>query len=361
VTQVYIIHPGELGPDEIASWHKMQKATPALADPFLSPEYAMAVGRFRPQSRVAVLTDGQSAVGFFPFEERGLATGVPISGWLSACQGVVHEPDLEWDMGTLLRGCGLAAWYFDNLIADQAAHWPQHVRTELAPVIDLKGGFDYARLREREKRFCRELERKSRKLAREAGDLRLERDCADPGLLRLLMEWKSEQYQETQHVDRFAHPWVTDLLRALLEERHCDLSGLLSVLYAGDQPVSIQFGLRAGGILAGWFTGYNQEFASYSPGLIQLRMMAEELGEIGIDTLQMGKGAKHSARAFRTRDLEVGAGTVTTRSVLGLTHRLLGDVGPRALDAVRSHPVLHRAADQVLRRSGVSSRFYGKV
>ena len=79
-----------VGPDEIAAWHQMQKATPALADPFLAPEYAMAVGRFRPRSRVAVLTDGQSIVGFFPFEERRLGTGVPISGWLSACQGVVR-------------------------------------------------------------------------------------------------------------------------------------------------------------------------------------------------------------------------------------------------------------------------------
>jgi CelD/BcsL family acetyltransferase involved in cellulose biosynthesis len=360
-TQVSIIAPGELGPDEIAAWHRMQKATPALADPFLAPEYAMAVGRFRPRSRVAVLTDGQSIVGFFPFEERRLGTGVPISGWLSACQGVIHEPDLQWDMGALLRGCGLSAWHFDNLIADQAARWPEHVRTALAPVIDLKGGFDYERMRERDKRFCRELERKTRKLAREAGELRLERDCTDPALLRVLMTWKSEQYQETRHVDRFAHPWVTDLLEAILTERHCNLSGLLSVLYAGDEPVSIQFGLRAGGILAGWFTGYNQEFASYSPGLIQLRMMTEALGEIGIDTLQMGTGAKDSARAFRTRDIEVGAGTVTTRSVLGLTHRLLGGVGEQALGTVRSHPALHHAADQVLRRSGVSSRFYGKV
>ena len=166
-------------------------------------------------------------------------------------------------------------------------------------------------------------------------------------------------------IDGFTKTSRTSVLQrrnlSILTARHCNLSGLLSVLWAGDQPVSIQFGLRAGGILAGWFTAYNHEFASYSPGLIQLRMMAETLSEMGIDTLQMGTGAKHSARAFRTRDIEVGAGTVTTGSVLGHTHRLLGGVSERALDTVRGHPALHHAADQLLRRSGVSSRFYGKV
>lgn len=363
VAGVSVIHPRELVPDQIASWHRMQKATRALADPFLSPEYAIAAGRFRPESRVAVILDGQCVVGFFPFEERRFGVGVPISGWLSACQGVIHEPGRRLDMADLLRRSGLSAWHFDNLVAGQAEFRPRPASIELAPVIDLKGGFDpyYARLRERETRFCRELERKSRKLAREAGELRLEQDCTDPDVLRLLIEWKSDQYRKTRHVDRFALPWVNDLLQAILAERGSNLAGMLSVLYAGDKPVSIQFGLRADGILAGWFTGYNQEFGRYSPGLIQLKMMTQALGAIGVDTLHMGKGAKQSARTFKTSDIEVGAGLVTARSALGRTHRVIYGVGRQALSSVRSRPALHQVADQVLRRSGVSSRFYGKV
>jgi CelD/BcsL family acetyltransferase involved in cellulose biosynthesis len=361
--RINVIHPGGLGPSEIAAWHQMQKATPSFADPFLSPEYAMAVGRFRPQSRVAVLLDGQSVAGFFPFEPRRLGVAVPISGWLSACQGVVHAPDVRLNMRELLRGCGLSAWHFDNLIAEQATSAPCRADIALAPVIDLTGGFDsyYARLRALDHRLCREIERKGRKLAREVGEVRLERDSPDPGLLSLLMQWKSEQYRQTSHVDRFARPWVTDLLHAMLTERGDHLSGLLSVLYAGDRPVSIQFGLRADEVLVGWFTGYDQALGKYSPGALQIRMMAEALGGLGIETLYMGKGAKCSVRAFKTRDIEVGAGTVTAPSILGVTHRVLEDISRKALHTVRKHPALHRAADQVLRRSGVSSRFYGKV
>jgi CelD/BcsL family acetyltransferase involved in cellulose biosynthesis len=362
VTRVHLIHPAELGASEIARWHRLQEAEPALAHPFLSAEYAMAAGRFRPQSRVAVLVDGPRTVGFFPFEVRKFGLGVPISGWLSAYQGAIQLGGTQCDPGELLRGCGLSAWQFDNVIADQEP-FSRYAVTCHTPVMDLAAGFDaYERgLRERAPRFCRELGRKARKLGREHGSLRMEFDTRDAALLSRLIAWKSAQYQTTNHVDRFQLPWVTGLLHELLDARSDHLTGLLSVLYAGDEPVSIQFGLRAGRVVAGWFSGYDHRFGKYSPGLIQVMMMAEALGRHGVETLHMGKGAKDSVRAFKNGDITVGEGTVTAHSVLGLSHRVLGGVGRQALRTVRRHPGLHRAADRVLRRSGVSGRLYGKV
>jgi len=361
--RVSVIHPSELGPAEITSWHAMQRATSSLEHPFLSPEFAIAVGRFRPESRVAVLTDGQATIGFLPFEKRRFGVGVPISGWLSACQGIVHAPDAQWDARELVRKSGLAVFQYDNLIADQAPFDPYHSTIDPAPAIDLSEGFDayYAKLRARAHRFCRELERKTRKLDREAGELRFVRECSDPGVLRTLTAWKSEQYRRTDHVDRFDKPWTGELLEALLTMRADYLSGLLSVMYAGDQPVSIQFGLRAGSLVVGWFTGYDFQFNKYSPGLIMIRMMTEELAEIGVDRLHMGKGAKRYTEDLKNSDVFVGAGTVTSRSALGTAHRARNATSLWALHTVRAHPGLHRAADRVLRRAGVSSRMYGRV
>lgn len=361
--RVDVIHPSELGPAEIASWHGMQQSTPSLDHPFLSPEFAIAVGHFRRKSQVAILRDGQRTIGYFPFEKRRLGVGVPVSGWLSACQGVVHAPGAQWDARELVRGCGLAAWHFDNVITDQAPFDPYHSAIDPAPAIDLTEGFDvyYAKLRARAHRFCRELERKFRKLGRDAGELRLVCDSADPGLLRTLTAWKSEQYRRTDHVDRFEAPWVAGLLEMLLAARSDRLSGLLSVLYAGDRPVSIQFGLRAGSLLVGWFTGYDLPFNKYSPGLIQIRMMTEELSGIGVDRLHMGKGAKRYTGDLKNSDIFVGAGTVTSRSALGTAHRVRAATSLWALRTVREHPALHRTADGLLRRFGVSSRMYGRV
>ena len=176
--RVLLVRPCELGPTEIAAWQSMQLATPSLANPFLSPEFAVAAGRFRSGTQVAILTEGQSIIGFFPFERRRLSAGVPVCGWLSPCQGLIHAPGVQWDSRELLRACRLSAWKFDNLVADQLPFRPYHAAMALAPMIDLTDGFDayYAKLRIKSPRFCRELARRSRKLAREAGELHMVAD-----------------------------------------------------------------------------------------------------------------------------------------------------------------------------------------
>jgi CelD/BcsL family acetyltransferase involved in cellulose biosynthesis len=361
--QIHSICPGELGPAEIAAWRSMQRATPSLANPFLSPEFAVAAGRFRPGARVAVLVDGQSTVGFFPFERRRFGMGVPIGGWLNPYQGLIHVPEAEWDPRELLRGCRLSAWQFDNLIVDQRPFDAYHAATGSSPMMDLADGFDayYAKLRVRAPRFCRELARKTRKLAREAGGLRVVADSRDSNVLRTLISWKSNQYRQTSHVDRFGQPWLAGLLDSLMATHGDPVSGQLSVLYAADQPVAVQFGLRTAGLLVGWFTGYDQRFRKYSPGFIHLVKMAEQLAAAGIGAISMGKGARKYTQTLKSYDIFVAEGVVTSRSVLGAVHGVRDASARWAVRTVRQHPGLHSAADEILRHSGVSRRTYGRV
>lgn len=358
--QIDVIHPGELGPAEISLWHQMQNTTPSLANPFLSPEFAAAVGRHRGGARVAVLSDGSETVGFFPFERRRLGVGLPISGWLSACQGVVCWPSTQWSTHELLRGCGLSAWRFDNLLVGQKPFEAYHSAVTPSPVIKLGDGY-LGNLRASAPRMCRELDRKSRKLSREFGALRLVCDSPDPALLRLLMSWKSGQYRRTQHVDRFANPWVAQLFEELHALRTDALSGVLSVLYAGDRPVSIQFGLRTGDLLVGWFTGYDVQFRKYSPGMMQVMMLAEALPAHGVREVHVGKGAARFTRAIKNSDFFVAEGTATTRTPMGRMHYLRSAAKCWALRTVRNHDVLHSTADVLLRRSRLSRFTYGRI
>ena len=66
--QIVVVRPGELGAAEIGDWHAMQDRSEPLANPFLCPEFAIAIGRSKPQARVAVLSENGGPVGFFPFE-----------------------------------------------------------------------------------------------------------------------------------------------------------------------------------------------------------------------------------------------------------------------------------------------------
>jgi len=361
--QVHVIRPSELDQTQIAAWHSMQLATPSLANPFLSPELAVVVENFRPGTQVAVLTEGHSIIGFFPFERRRFGVGVPICGWLSPCQGVVHALGARWDPRELLRGCRLSSWQFDNLVVGQQSFQPYHAATAPSPVIDLADGFSAycEKLHAKSPHLYRELGRKTRKLGREVGEVRLVADSGDAEMLRTFMEWKSDQYRRNDHVDRFERPWIAGLLDALLTTKSQHLTGLLSVLYAGDQPVAAQFGLRAGHLLVGWFIAYDNRFGKYSPGLIQIMQMTEALAASGVTAIHMGKGAKSYTENIKSDDIFVAEGVVTARSALGATHHVRGAATRWAVRTVRMHPGLHDVADQILRRSGVSRRTYGRI
>lgn len=342
----------------------MQLATPSLANPFLAPEFAVAVGRFKPSARVAVLVEGQSIIGFFPFDRRRLRVGLPICGWLTPCQGLIHVPGADWDPRELLRKCRLSAWQFDNLITDQQPFEPYHAITAPSQIIDLSDGFDayYAKLRIKSPRFCRELARRTRKLAREAGEIRMVTDARDGNALRMLMAWKSEQYRRTSHVDRFEQPWLVGLLDTLLATCGDHASGLLSVLYVNDQPIAAQFGLRSRNLVVGWFTGYDMRFRKYSPGLINLMQMIEEMAAAGIATIDMGGGARNYYKeVLKSHETFLAKGVVTSRSMLGAAHRARIASTLWATRTAHQSPGFHRAADQILRRTGVARQIYGRV
>ena len=92
----------------------------------------------------------------------------------------------------------------------------------------------------------------------------------------------------------------------------------MTTVYAGTERVSIQFGLRAGSVCEGWFTAYDLRFSKYSPGMLQIRHMAESLAAIGITEIRMGKGASPYAQELKSHDMFVGEGTVYTRTPLGV-------------------------------------------
>jgi CelD/BcsL family acetyltransferase involved in cellulose biosynthesis len=344
--RVTVCRPDEIGPAEIRDWHAMQRDTPSLGSAFLSAEFATAAGRFRPAVRVAVLADGPQTVGFFPFERRRLGAGAPLCGLPGTfVQGIVHVPGADFDARDLLRGCGLSAWQFDHLLASQHPFARYQAATAHSAVMDLSGGYPafHERLRTKAPRFVKDLARNMRRLERDVGPLRLETGSTDPAPLRMMMDWKGEQYRQNGWVFDYGRPWARGLLEELLAARGERLAGLIGVTYAGDQPVAGQFGLRSGALVDGWFIAYDQRFARYSPGLIHILQMAEAIAAAGVHHVEMGDGAASFKEKLRSHDNVVSRGMVTSGSMLAAAHRAGSAVRRRAGHAVYQHPRLYRA------------------
>ena len=352
--QISVIRPRELGPGEIATWHSMQHKTQSLASPFLCPEFTMAVDRFHPDARVAVLADGPDIIGFFPFQRRRLGVGVPIGTPTNEGQGLIHAPGVEWDPRQLLRACRLSVWQFDYLVKGQQPFERYVTAVAPSPVIDLTAGFAayMEKLKVQSPQFCKDLARKARKLEREAGQLRFMTDSRDLADLRTLMRWKSEQYRRTGRIDVFDRPWIVDLIDYLLSTHTDQFGGLLSVLYAGETPVAAHFGLRSGHVLAHCYPAYDIRYSKQSPGLIHHLRMAEETAALGVHMIDMGTGPERYKQTLKSYDLFVAEGMAARGPLHTAAHRArIGAVrwaGPQ----VRKHPKLYHTADQFLRHYG---------
>lgn len=324
---VTLVRPRELGSAERRLWRQMLRQDGATGgNPFLAPEFTIAVDRVRDTARVAVLEDPSGVLGFFPHERRGhplgIAIGTAIGAGISDCQALIHTPGLQWDARELVRGCDLPVWEFDHLIAAQEPFVPYHTAVTASPVMNLADGFDaYLRARSRHTSAIRTAQRKMRKLEREQGELTFEFDCVDPAVMQTLMRWKSDQYRRTRAHDTFGSGWIVQVVTGLRHSRQPGCTGTLSVLRAGHRPIAVHFGLRSERVLSYWFPAYDPDLARYSPGLVLLLRMAEEAARRGITQVDLGRGRQRYKDEFASGEVRVAQGRVGVSRTVSAARR----------------------------------------
>jgi CelD/BcsL family acetyltransferase involved in cellulose biosynthesis len=311
--KISLARPDELGTAELEQWRGLQRANPALRNPFLSPEFTLAVGQAKDTARVAVIEDGGQIVGFFPHERQGRFLGTAIGFGIADCTALIHAPGFEWDARALVRGCGLPVWEFDHLIAGQSQFAPHHTLRVPSYVMDVSNGYeDY--LAERTAvngGLFKDLQRRIRKLGREIGEVRFEFEAHDPELLQTLLAWKSAQYQRTRVHDRFATPWIRQVVEHLFTAKTSECTGTLSVMYAGERPVALHFGLRSETVFSGWFPVYDTDLGKYSVGRALWLRLAEAAAAQGAQYVDLGRGEASYKDELKNRELEIAEGRVS--------------------------------------------------
>lgn len=351
--RVSLVHPRELGGPEVTRWRALQEADPCFDNPFLSPEFTIAVGELREFVRVAILYDGPDIVGFFPFERHPLGIGKPVAAGLTDAQGMVLAKDIEIDPRRLIKDCGLGVYEFDHLVAGQPL-LPERHETHPSPIIDLRDGwaaYTETLLKNSGKTYKSTMA-KSRKLQRDVGPLRHDFATTDVGPLHTLLGWKTTQYRRTGRTDRFAHKWIVALVERLLATQSDSFSGVLDMLYVDDTPMAGHFGLRTRTTLVGWFPAYDTSFAKYSPGLIHHLAMAEQAAEHGVQVIDMGRGEKEYKEKLKTGEYQVAEGRVARPSPGAGVHWVIRVPVRKARGKVLSSPLLMRTADRALKTYG---------
>lgn len=310
--KIHVIRPEELTTEQIGIWAGLQARNPALMSPYFCPEFTLAVGRVRRDTFVAIIEDAGAIAGFFPFQMRAFGLGVPIGGPLSDYQGAIAGPDQAIDTFTLLRGCGLTSFKYSNLLVSQAALHGRDETIEPSHVIDLSQGYD-AYVDERRKsgsQVFTKTQRQRRKLEREIGELRWVLKDTDPRTLAAVIDWKRQQYRRTRAVDGFGYGWTEALIKDLHRMDEPQFGGVLSSLWIGDRLIAGHMGMRSRTVWHHWYPIYDPELGKYSPGQILLLKMIESCTDLGVNTIDLGKGNYEFKLRLADRATDVADGYV---------------------------------------------------
>jgi CelD/BcsL family acetyltransferase involved in cellulose biosynthesis len=322
--KVTAIPVSRLSDEQARIWADLQRENPALASPYFSPDFTRAVAAAVQGVEVGIVHEGTKPVAFFPFQRRGKSLGLPVGGILSDFQGLVCRPEFDCDPRRLLAGCGLDAWDFDHLLVSQAAFASSHCSAEASPQMDLSEGFDaYARARKAAgSAQIQKCENMMRRLEREIGPLRFVARETGAGMLERVLDWKSQQYAGTGCDDVFALGWPRLVIQRIHATQTEAFSGMLSLLYAGDELLAGHFGMRSRNVWHYWFPSYDPRAAKYSPGLILLLKIAAHAPSIGIKTIDLGKGMSLYKERLMNTSINVATGSVELASLRSASRAL---------------------------------------
>lgn len=314
-----VSRPQELSSGQLAAWRRLQDGDPALASPFLRPEFALLVADVRRDVAVATVEQDGEERAFLAFQRRG-RVGRPVGGGLSDVQAIVAEPGWDCDARALARAAGLAVLTFTHARADQLPFAPFHRRVAESPLVELDGGFEaYVRGRRAAgSNVVTQTMSHARRLERQLGPLRFVMHDPDPRSLNRLIEWKRHQYGQDRWggaLDLFSRRWTVELLERVHAMQAEGFAGVLSALWAGDAMVAAHMGMRSATTLHYWFPAYDPAHAKLAPGRILLLEMIRAAAAAGIRRIELGAGDEGYKGRFANGAVAVASGFVGPPSI----------------------------------------------
>ncbi len=308
-----VLKPGELNLEQLAAWKELVAEDKTLQSPFYQPEYTQAVGQVRDDVRVAVIEKENQPVAFFPYQRGSSGLGLPVGGKLNDFQGIIGRVPSSLSIQSLLKECGLISWAFDHVPDTQCDLMASCEGASESPYIDFSNGWQaYQENRaQAHSSIIRETQRKQRKLARDAGEIRFVFHTEDDAVFDQLLRWKSAQRRMTKTFDVLQMAWARSVLENLRTVQGEELRGCLSAMYAGDRLVAAHFGLISRKVMHLWFPAYNVEFANYSPGVALMLNMLAEADSQGITRFDLGKGKERFKQRLSNGATNVCHGAAT--------------------------------------------------
>ncbi len=296
-------------------WDQWRETAEAYQSPFFSSQYIRTIAPLRPSAKLLVVTRQGKIAGLLACETTRGDEIEPLGKCFNDAHGLVCDPTTPVPYSELMRGSPWKAFRFHALAGAGVDHDPYvlgHTKTFMAS-LDQHPGHYVAHLEQTSETIVKQ-RRKTKKLIKQLGPLRLEFDCRCPQVLQQTIQWKRSQYRRNYLYDILGVPWAQAMLNELWQHRD-GCRGLLSALYAGDTLIASHFGLLDRGILHYWFPTYDHSRGDCSPGTAMFLEMAKQSPEHGIQKIDLGYGDHSFKHKIADTISEVPHGIITSSRI----------------------------------------------
>ena len=294
-------------------WGVFRDSSIAYESPFFSPRYSQVVGQVRPKSKIAILHSGGKIVGFLPFEFAHRKMIEPIGKAFNDAHGVICNASDSFTYCDALNSIGVKSYRFHALAGPCGGSEPYVMGQSPSFLANLEAHPEgYVQFLEASRATITKQRRKTKKMSKDLGPVRLELDCRDERAFERLIQLKREQYHRTFIYDILGVPWAKEMLRTLWTENENSCRGLLSVLYAGDTMIAAHYGMLEGSLLHYWFPVYDPQYHLYSPGTAMFLEIANLAPSLGIKKIDLGYGDQPYKHKFVDTITEMPYGCVTS-------------------------------------------------
>jgi CelD/BcsL family acetyltransferase involved in cellulose biosynthesis len=333
--------------------------SPRYESPYFTPEFSLIAGQFRPSGRIVVARDSNAeAVGFLPVQKDGLVLKLvrPLGAPFVDYNGPIIKAGHEGMVPSMLRAVGASIYSFTGtpilaeLPEEQASSETEDdqalkvnisesdpeisqtgaiVRNQVrAYVADLSEGWDIylESCRSKFPKHFKKARRLWRQAEREVGSMELQFHEPSEEAFATLIGWKRDQFERTGLHDVLGAAWSRDMLLECLRTQNEHFGGVLTTLRCDGKLMAAEFGIRSGRVLHGWISGYNDEFHSYSPGMLLQTRLLEAAAENGIEHADLGMGADHYKKYYANRVMPVSLGVIPANNVQGALRCIAGTV-----------------------------------
>lgn len=306
------IEPIAMDETDVAIWRRLQTGDPHLSSPYLTPDWAMLVNRYRPDARVVVFHDGEEAVGFLPVQLSSGCGAMPLGGPICDYQAIISRPGAKFDGRLALEALGAPRIDFTYALADHSATRSfVRIRDDGHVVRFDEGWQGYeAERRATGSQVLKRAKKKMKKFRKDCGEVTFHPFIRDENAFATLLSWKRAQHRLTRSTDILSRAWIRYVVDAVYAETGPDFGGELFLLKVDGELAAGLFCIRAGKTLHAWYVGHNHAYDAHSPGLLLFVEAIRAAAEAGYVEMDLGAGDYQFKRSLANMSRLGGPGYI---------------------------------------------------